>query len=277
MKLKTLAAFAAVVAAVAAHGAAAAPAQAAMNDPSCKPAAAHPEPIVYVPGVGAPLDVEYGVIDPVLTARGFCTYGAELPHRNMGPLKEATAALAAVVDRVKQQTGASKVSLVGQSQGGVLARAYVKWFGPDSVADVVAIGAPQHGVLGPAAFFRTVMPDCLACPDLSKGSAFMRELNKGDDTPGSAAYTNIATLNEEFIPWPDSMLLGANTTNVLLQKACPLTSSCTSGCIPTRLSLTGSSTRSKRRARPTVVAGSSARSRTPGVWPGRSSGSSNPS
>ncbi len=65
------------------------------------------------------------------------------------------------------------------------------------------------------------MPQCPACPDFARGSAFLRELNKDDDTPGSAAYTNIATIDEQFVPWPGPMLFGANATNVLLQKACP--------------------------------------------------------
>ena len=80
------------------------------------------------------------------------------------------------------QTGASKVDLVGHSQGGMMPRYYLKNI------------------------------------DASK------ELNAGDETPGSVDYTNIATRYDEVVtPYTSAFLAadGNQVTNVTLQDDCP--------------------------------------------------------
>jgi triacylglycerol lipase len=56
------------------------------------------------------------------------------------------------------------------------------------------------------------------------GSAFLRHLNAGDETPGLVSYTQVETSHDEVVtPYSSAFLApGPRTTNVLLQDRCPL-------------------------------------------------------
>jgi pimeloyl-ACP methyl ester carboxylesterase len=55
--------------------------------------------------------------------------------------------LAAVVDRVRQTSGADKVDIVAHSQGGLVARQYVRFDGgADHVDNLIMLGTPNHGI-----------------------------------------------------------------------------------------------------------------------------------
>ena len=99
-------------------------------------------------------------------------------------------AIGRAVDAEKKARPSTPVSLVGHSVGGVTTRYYVKNLGGASkVANVIAVGTPEYGSPGgcnqPGA-------DGQLCP----GSAFLRELNAGDDTPGPTRYYRIRSAYE---------------------------------------------------------------------------------
>ena len=55
------------------------------------------------------------------------------------------------------------------------------------------------------------------------GSAFITNLNAGDETPGERLLHVVESRNDEVVvPYTSAFLSGANTTNVLLQPRCPL-------------------------------------------------------
>ncbi|MGH3993583.1 MAG: esterase/lipase family protein, partial [Pseudonocardiaceae bacterium] len=92
------------------------------------------------------------------------------------------------VDKILATTGASKVHLVGHSMGGLSTRYYIKILnGLPQVATYTAFGTPQHG--NPR---HTCRPSELV-PDQCPRGKVMKELNAGDDTPGSIYYTSIAS------------------------------------------------------------------------------------
>jgi hypothetical protein len=64
---------------------------------------------------------------------------------------------------------------------------------------------------------------CEACDQQSAGSAFLQQLNVGDETPGRVSYTVVQTQYDEVVtPYTSAFLEpGANTANILLQAACP--------------------------------------------------------
>src|SRR5262249_23033321 len=80
-----------------------------------------------------------------------------------------------------------KVNLVGHGMGGLSARYYIKVLGgQDSVGTYTAFGTPQHGsILG-----------CVTVPDQCPGNQVLRDLNRGDDPPGSVYYTSIGSTDE---------------------------------------------------------------------------------
>ncbi len=90
------------------------------------------------------------------------------------------------VDEIKTQTGAAKVDLVGYSMGGLSTRYYIKRLnGAPDVGVYVAFGTPQYG--GDIACALDETNGGQMCP----GSAFLNDLNEGDDTPGEVPYTTI--------------------------------------------------------------------------------------
>lgn len=92
------------------------------------------------------------------------------------------------VDEILATTRVTKVHLVGHSMGGLSTRYYIKRLGGlNQVATYTAFGSPQHGHPANACTPQELIPDL--CPR----SKVMRDLNRGDDTPGSIYYTSIAS------------------------------------------------------------------------------------
>ena len=199
-------------------------------DVACLPTAEHPVPLILLHGTRADRTVNWQYLGPELAALGYCVYSLDLPDRGQAPIAESVAALASRVEEVRSTTGAPKVSLVGHSLGGLVARDYVLRGGGirdgiTVVEDVVAMGTPQTGYYTEPpgdqvdAAFNT---SCPACWEMARGSSYMLGLNGGDMTPGSASYTSIITEYDGVALPLDSQYLpdGPEVANVLLQERC---------------------------------------------------------
>lgn len=89
----------------------------------------------------------------------------------------------AKVDSILAATGASKVDIITHSMGGLNSRWYVKFLGGDvKVDEWVSLGGPNHGTDTANLCFDT------SCVEMRLGSAFLAELNAGDETPGAPNY-----------------------------------------------------------------------------------------
>jgi pimeloyl-ACP methyl ester carboxylesterase len=68
---------------------------------------------------------------------------------NYGPpladIEHFAGQLQARIDAICAVTGASRVALIAHSMGGLVARAYLRRFGPSRVAELITIGTPHHG------------------------------------------------------------------------------------------------------------------------------------
>jgi len=189
------------------------------------PAAAAPtrDPVIIVAGTFSP-----AFANEPLAARlrgdGHTVRIFELPTLGTQDIRLTAQALNAFADSVRAQTGASKVDLVGHSQGGLVARAYVKWYGGAGEVDsLVTLGAPNRGtyVANLANFLG--LGDCLAvvaCEQMRIGSSFLAELNAGDDTIGAVRYTTVRTWQDELVRPVDNATLYDGATNVLVQNPC---------------------------------------------------------
>ncbi|GHF49902.1 lipase [Streptomyces morookaense] len=214
------------------------------NDYSCKPSAAHPRPVVLVHGTMENGSTNWWSFAPYLTSRGYCVFSFDygrLPgvpvFYGLGPIEKSGEQLAAYVDKVLAATGASKVDMVGHSQGGMLPRYYTKFLGgADKVNAIVGIAPNSHGTtlsgiaklmdivpgIGPAAR-KMINATAPGLTDQVVGSPFMQKLNEGGDTLPGIRYTVIATKWDEVVtPYETQFLSGPNVRNVLLQDLCPV-------------------------------------------------------
>src|SRR3954471_6941215 len=209
-----------LAAAAASFAIAAAPAS-AYNDFTCRPTAAHSTPVVLVHGTFANSAGSWNLVDPALRADAYCTFALDYGNNATGPIEQSAQQLADFVDRVLAATGASKVSIVGHSQGGMMPRYYVKNLGGDAkVDDLVGLAPSNHGTDNP---FAARASGCPACVEQAAGSPFITQLNAGDESPGSVSYTQVSTRYDEVVtPYTSAFLApDANVTNVTLQDVCP--------------------------------------------------------
>ena len=125
-----------------------------VNDWNCKPSAAHPNPVVLVHGTWENKYDNFAFLAPKLKSYGFCLFAANystpapvLPVlMGTGSIKASAAELGTFVDQVLAATGKSKVDIVGHSQGGMMPRAYIKYYGGASkIANLVSINGSQAG------------------------------------------------------------------------------------------------------------------------------------
>jgi triacylglycerol esterase/lipase EstA (alpha/beta hydrolase family) len=206
---------------------------------SCRPTAQHPYPVVLVHGTIENMNDNWQAASPILASHGYCVfalnYGGGSPADNVqgtGEIATSAQQLASFVDRVLAATGASKVDIVGHSQGGMMPRYYLRFLdGADSVQTLVGLAPSNHGTTleglftlagyfpGATGFFGL----CPACEQQAAGSAFLEELNAGSETVPGVSYTVIESANDEVVtPYSSAFMSGASVTNILLQQQCPL-------------------------------------------------------
>lgn len=192
------------------------------NDWTCRPTGRHPSPVVLVHGTFGDGKSLLQRLSWRLRRAGHCVFALDYGNRATGPIEQSAQQLAGFVDRVLTATGAARVSLVGHSQGGMMPRYYVKFLGgADKVDDLVGLAPSNHGTSNPLLLTPGLDRTCPACLQQKTGSAFLRRLNAGDETPGPVSYTTIVTRYDEVVlPYTSGHLDGA--TNVLLQRICPL-------------------------------------------------------
>lgn len=119
------------------------------------------------------------------------------------------------VSWVVRQTGAARIDVVTHSMGALGTRWCIR-FGTCGgvIDDWVSLGGPNHGtILALGCVF--AFPGETGCPDMAPGSAFLNELNSGDETPGTVSYTTIRSDTEEnIIPSSSTELTGAHNVMV---------------------------------------------------------------
>ena len=207
------------------------------NDWSCRPSAAHPYPVVLVPGTFENMAKNWATMSPALKSQGYCVfalnYGATNGVDATGPVADSARQLAPFVEKVLASTGARKVDLVGHSQGGMMPRYYLGFLGgADKVNHLVGIAPSNHGTRGLITPTPDAVPpatsvggsNCQACADQQAGSPFLTELNSIGDTVPGPAYTVISTTHDEVVtPYPSQFLAGPaqQVTNITIQDKCP--------------------------------------------------------
>jgi triacylglycerol lipase len=169
-------------------------------------------------------DTSWELIGPQLAQLGYCVYTFTYGNHETDGVVASAHQLSTWVSRLLDRTGASRVSIVGHSEGGMMSRYYIKFLGGASkVASLVALAPPNHGTLNPVTF-AGMLTGCSACAQQQAGSSFLAALNSGEEAPPPVAYTVIETRYDEVVvPYTSAFLSGpANrVTNVTLQQQCP--------------------------------------------------------
>lgn len=182
----------------------------------------HPNPVVLVPGTFEA--TSWTSIADALATRGYCVKAFQYPEAGTGPIAQSASDLGRFVDRVLRSTRATRVSIVAHSEGGVVARYYVRFLGGAAkVADLVALAPPNHGTTTPLVI-PGVLLGCVACAQQTAGSSLLAKLNAGDGVPAPVNYTVIETRYDAVVtPYQSALLQGPadRITNVVLQAACP--------------------------------------------------------
>ncbi|MGI5166586.1 esterase/lipase family protein [Spirillospora sp. CA-253888] len=214
------------------------------NDWSCKPGREHPTPVVLVHATFVNQGANWAVLSPMLANEGYCVYALNYGMApisagrigGMGDIPTSAGVLRAFVDRVLARTGASKVDIVGHSQGGLLPGYYIKRLGGAAkVRTFVGLSPSNHGttLLGLVELGRQLHLlgfvnegfRALGTPSLVQqqaGSAFVRRMFADGDTVPGPRYVVIQTKNDLVVtPYTNAFLKGPNATNILIQDQCP--------------------------------------------------------
>ncbi|MGC5308856.1 esterase/lipase family protein [Micromonospora zamorensis] len=193
--------------------------------PEAFAAAAAANPVIVVGGLSG-IAVAYEPMAARLRADGYRTFIYQLPGLGLGDIPTSARAFATYVDQVRASTGAATVDVVAHSEGGLVSRYYLKRLGGTAaIGRYVSLGTPHYGtyVANIVAFLG--LGSCagvVACQQMTIGSAFLADLNAGDDTPGAVRYTTIRTLQDELVRPTGNAVVNDGATNVLIQTYCPL-------------------------------------------------------
>ena len=163
---------------------------------SCKPSATHPYPVVLVNGTFANMDDNWQAASPILANHGYCVFAfnyggtsSTSPIQGIGDIAASAGTLSSFVSEVLADTGASKVDLVGHSQGGMMPRYYINFLGGASKVSTFVALAPSNygttldglttlaGYLGATSLINSGLNSvCAACVQQEQGSAFLANL-----------------------------------------------------------------------------------------------------
>lgn len=221
------------------------------NNWSCRPSAADPYPVILVHGLFANETDNWQTYGPLLADNGYCvftlTYGNDLstqaPLDNVGglaPMEQSAEVLSGFVDQVLAATGASKVDIVGHSEGATMPYWYIKFDGgATKVARMVGLAPVVHGTDtaigaavidelltafgGSSAEEAAVAQACQSCAEFAPDSSFIEQLDAGGVAVPGVVYTQIMTRYDELVvPYTNGMVVAPNSTNIVVQDQCSL-------------------------------------------------------
>lgn len=228
-------------------------APAGANDWNCRPAAAHPRPVVLVHGTWGNQN-NWDALAPDLAAQGYCVFtlnygqdtsslmGSQPGSYANGDIPTSAREVGAFVDRVRAATGVAQVDVVAHSQGGVVARHYLKFEGgaatdpaENKVRTLVTVAATNHGTtMSGLSELAKTFPQFTgdvegivgkAAVQQLVGSPIITSLNDGGDTLPGIDYTVAASHADRISTPPEATFLtagpGATVRNVWLQDLCP--------------------------------------------------------
>ncbi len=209
------------------------------NDFTCKPTAAHPRPVVLVHGTLGNKATNWQTYGPLLKNNGYCvfapTYGSTVPvpypgaFGGLGSMRTSAAYLKAFVAQVLKSTGATKVDLIGHSQGTLMPNYWIKFLGGATkvgsyislapVWDGTKLASPVTPLAAAFGLSESEVPLCTACAEFAHGSRFMTEMRAGGLAVPGVKYVNIMTKYDQLVvPYTSGFVAGMR--NIVIQDRC---------------------------------------------------------
>jgi predicted alpha/beta hydrolase family esterase len=176
-----------------------------MRDPPPRPGGA---PVLLLHGVLCNAGMWRGVL-PRIAAAGSPVYTLSYgpPQASIETFVEQ---LAAKIATIRAATGATKITLVAHSMGGLIVRAYMRRYGAVHVRCLVAIGTPHHG----SVHARLVPGLCLA--QIRPGSAWLAELNRNERAGPPVRVVSLWSWHDSMVaPQASACLEGAENVAVI--------------------------------------------------------------
>lgn len=213
------------------------------NDWSCRPSAAHPRPVVLLHGLGGNGPGHFSFLGPFLAGQGYCafapTYGQATPAIPVGgtvSIEQSAPEIAQFLARVRSTTGASKLDLIGHSEGAFQALWGPKFQGyASTVNTVVALAPPTHGttfgglvsfgdVLGLRPLVDLVLNTfgCQFCDEAITNGSAVKKLTTGPIAQPGISYTILASRSDALVtPTETSFVRETGVNNAYIQDTCP--------------------------------------------------------
>lgn len=192
----------------------------------CQPGDARP-PLVLIHGTFANARRAFSSMAPVLKADGHCLFALNygrpgvLAANGTADINQSVLEVAAFVQSVLARTGADKVTLIGHSQGGLLAFLVAQSSALAGHIDrIVAVAPSLHGTTRvPASLPATY---CAACAQQAADSTFMLSRRGTSLNPPGVRAFILATRQDVVVtPVQAQFLVEPGVTNLLLQDAYP--------------------------------------------------------
>jgi triacylglycerol esterase/lipase EstA (alpha/beta hydrolase family) len=190
---------------------------------ACRATALHPYPVVLVHGTFENAAQNWTSLAPYLQAKGYCVYALNYGLNGTQEIHASAQQLKTFVESfVLPTSGASKVDIVGHSQGGMMPRDYINNLGGAAKVDeLIGLSPSNHGTTNPLA---PGAVGCVACMEQAYNSPFIQSVNNPSETRSGVDYTVVETKYDEVVtPYTSAFLSGptSDVTNVLLQTKCP--------------------------------------------------------
>ena len=184
-------------------------------------------PVVLVHGTFANTRRAYSTLAPVLKESGFCLYALNYGKQGgygvngTADIQSSLLEVTKFIEHVLQETGAEKISVVGHSQGGLLA--FLASNTPtlaDKIDRVVAVAPSLRGTdrIPP----KVSSAHCPACVQLGSESDFMRDLKQRKLNPSGLRALVLATKGDLVVTPVESQFVNeSGVTNLYLQDQFP--------------------------------------------------------
>lgn len=212
----------------------------------CKPSSAHPYPVILVIGTTSDEGANFVSLAPLLANNGYCVYSFNYGETLLSDfgridalnfIEHSAEELSGEINSVLRTTGASKVDLVGHSQGGMMPNYYLKFLGGASkVNELIGLAPSNHGTTldGLTKLLELVPGAALIGNDLEflglaalteqeEGSTFMKKLfGGGEPVVSGVRYVVIESTHDEVVtPYTNAFLNAPGVTNITIQSQCP--------------------------------------------------------
>jgi triacylglycerol lipase len=172
------------------------------------------DPILFVHGWSGSASQFDGLKAKFASAGWSSSQLATLSYNTYTSNKTVAASIKTAVDKLlAANPGKTKVDLISHSMGGMSTRYYVENLGGlTKVKTYVSLAGANHGTN--FAYLCALYGDP-GCTEMIPGSAFLKALNAGDETPGSINYATWWSPDDGIIiPATSTPLAGAQNTEV---------------------------------------------------------------